>query len=188
MPPASNIETPDLFTTYHNHHDLQTKGAEQQLAEIPQTGQPGYHGPTSALYDETSVFTEQLGSPSPSEPSVEPHSPRSEIQCRDERDTRGWSFRQRFTELLRDEFDKSSIPAIQAMLIMASSLLTRGDERNTSWLYARNAFNMVIDLGLHVEGRTSLSTDSVCAVKRRRSEPLKKISDDSAKLQTDLRT
>lgn len=71
--PQSSTCGPDLFTTYHKHHDLQTKGAEEQLAEIPQTGQPGYHGPTSALYDETSVFTEQLGSPSPSEPSVEPH-------------------------------------------------------------------------------------------------------------------
>lgn len=91
--------------------------------------------------------------------TVSKHSPRPEIQCNDERDTRGWSFRQRFTELLRNEFGKSSIPTIQAMLIMASSLLTRGDERSTSWLYARNAFNMVIDLGLHVEGRTCLSTE-----------------------------
>lgn len=91
--------------------------------------------------------------------SVSKHSSRPEIQRSDERDTRGWSFRQRFTELLRDEFDKSSVPKIQAILIMASSLLTRGDERSTSWLYAGNAFNMVIDLGLHVEVGTPLSAE-----------------------------
>ncbi|PVH70630.1 hypothetical protein DL98DRAFT_436646 [Cadophora sp. DSE1049] len=66
-----------------------------------------------------------------------------------DRDSAGWSFRQRFRELLRDEFDKSKITTIQALLIMASSLFTRCDERSTSWLYAGNAFNMVTDMGLH---------------------------------------
>lgn len=65
--------------------------------------------------------------------------------------TAGWRFRQRFVELLRDEYDTSRITTIQALLIMASSLFTRCDERSKSWLYAGNAFNMVIDLGLHVE-------------------------------------
>ncbi|KAL2858590.1 fungal-specific transcription factor domain-containing protein [Aspergillus pseudoustus] len=242
VPSAANVESQSLLLAHDYHHELPAKGTNHRLAEIPQTGQPGYHGPTSALYDETREFCERSSSPSPSNPSTEPHddllvaeaakqrhmemvnmrhgkldfdgidpelgmhllslywtrhlhaglivyrpafmrdmasngvyfsklllnamfysvskhSSRSEIQRNDDRDTRGWSFRQRFTELLRDEFDKSSIPTIQAMLIMASSLFTRGDERSTSWLYAGNAFNMIIDLGLHVEGRKSLSAE-----------------------------
>jgi hypothetical protein len=91
--------------------------------------------------------------------SVSKHSPRTEIQRDNDCDTAGWSFRLRFTELLRDEFDRSSIPTIQALLIMASSLFTRCDERSTSWLYAGNAFNMAIDLGLHVELQTSLAPE-----------------------------
>jgi hypothetical protein len=91
--------------------------------------------------------------------SVSKHSSRPEIQNHGKRDTRGWLFRQRFTKLLQDESNnKSSIPTIQALLIMASSLFTRGNETSTSWLYAGTAFNMVIDLGLHVESRT-LSTE-----------------------------
>ncbi|KAK2685870.1 hypothetical protein QWA68_015082 [Fusarium oxysporum] len=66
------------------------------------------------------------------------------------RDSAGWSFRERFRVLLRDEFDKSSITTIQGLLIMASSLFTRCDERSTSWLYAGNAFNMLTDMGLNV--------------------------------------
>ena len=64
--------------------------------------------------------------------------------------TTGWSFRQRFSELLRDNFDKSKITTLQALLIMSNSLFSRCDERSLSWLYAGNAFNMIIDLGLHV--------------------------------------
>ncbi|KAJ5586805.1 uncharacterized protein N7459_002570 [Penicillium hispanicum] len=64
--------------------------------------------------------------------------------------TTGWMFRQRFTELLRDSFDKSEITTLQALLIMSNSLFSRCDERSLSWLYAGNAFNMIIDLGLHV--------------------------------------
>ncbi|KAJ5670603.1 uncharacterized protein N7477_005966 [Penicillium maclennaniae] len=64
--------------------------------------------------------------------------------------TAGWKYRQRFTELLRDNFDKSEITTLQALLIMSNSLFSRCDERSLSWLYAGNAFNMIIDLGLHV--------------------------------------
>ncbi|KAJ5276005.1 hypothetical protein N7524_002158 [Penicillium chrysogenum] len=64
--------------------------------------------------------------------------------------TAGWKFRQRFTQLLRDSFDKSEITTLQALLIMSNALFSRCDERSLSWLYAGNAFNMFIDLGLHV--------------------------------------
>ncbi|KAJ5774419.1 hypothetical protein N7457_009315 [Penicillium paradoxum] len=64
--------------------------------------------------------------------------------------TAGWRFRQRFTQLLRDCFDKSEITTLQALLIMSNALFSRCDERSLSWLHAGNAFNMFIDLGLHV--------------------------------------
>ncbi|CAG8898252.1 unnamed protein product [Penicillium egyptiacum] len=64
--------------------------------------------------------------------------------------TAGWEFRRRFTQLLRDSFDKSEITTLQALLIMSNALFSRCDERSLSWLYAGNAFNMFIDLGLHV--------------------------------------
>lgn len=90
--------------------------------------------------------------------SVSKHSPCTTIrQNADDRATAGWSFRRRFTSLLRDEYDKSRITTIQALIIMASSLFTRCDERSASWLYAGNAFNMIIDLGLHVESSATKS-------------------------------
>ena len=86
--------------------------------------------------------------------SVSKHSPCLEIRKdAGDRSTAGWTFRQRFEDLLRDCYYKSSITTIQALLIMASSLFTRCDERSASWLYAGNAFNMIIDLGLHVSMR-----------------------------------
>lgn len=83
--------------------------------------------------------------------TVSKHCSRPEIRS-DPEDitTAGWRFRQRFTELLRDSFDKSEITTLQALLIMSNSLFSRCDERSLSWLYAGNAFNMIIDLGLHV--------------------------------------
>ncbi|KAJ5090646.1 hypothetical protein N7532_009330 [Penicillium argentinense] len=83
--------------------------------------------------------------------TVSKHCSRSEIRSNpDDITTAGWRFRQRFTELLRESFDKSKITTIQALLIMSNSLFSRCDERSLSWLYAGNAFNMIIDLGLHV--------------------------------------
>lgn len=83
--------------------------------------------------------------------TVSRHHPCPDI-CSDPEDltTAGWRFRHRFTELLRDSFDKSEITTIQALLIMSNSLFSRCDEKSLSWLYAGNAFNMIIDLGLHV--------------------------------------
>lgn len=83
--------------------------------------------------------------------AVSKHCPWTELRS-DPEDitTAGWMFRQRFTELLRDSFDKSEITTLQALLIMSNSLFSRCDERSLSWLYAGNAFNMIIDLGLHV--------------------------------------
>ncbi|KAH8703593.1 fungal-specific transcription factor domain-containing protein [Talaromyces proteolyticus] len=82
---------------------------------------------------------------------VSKHNPRPELRS-DPEDitTAGWKFRQRFTELLRYSFDRSEITTLQALLIVSNALFSRCDERSTSWLYAGNAFNMIIDLGLHV--------------------------------------
>lgn len=83
--------------------------------------------------------------------TVSKHCPRPELRSDpDDITTAGWRFRQRFTELLRESFDKSEITTLQALLIMSNSLFSRCDERSLSWLYAGNAFNMIIDLGLHV--------------------------------------
>lgn len=83
--------------------------------------------------------------------SASKHSTRPGVRRDPENEaTAGWLYRKRFRELLADEFDKSSITTVQALLIMAVSLFSRCDERSTSWLYAGSAFNMVVDLGLHV--------------------------------------
>lgn len=83
--------------------------------------------------------------------SASKHSPRIEIrQDANDRSTAGWLYRQRFKEILTHEYDKSKITTIQGLLIMAVSLFSRCNERSASWLYAGNAFNMIIDLGLHV--------------------------------------
>ncbi|KAF3400171.1 Nitrogen assimilation transcription factor nirA, partial [Penicillium rolfsii] len=83
--------------------------------------------------------------------TVSKHCPRPELRSDpDDITTAGWRFRQRFTELLRESFDKSEITTLQALIIMSNSLFSRCDERSLSWLYAGNAFNMIIDLGLHV--------------------------------------
>ncbi|KAE8447533.1 hypothetical protein EG329_010663 [Mollisiaceae sp. DMI_Dod_QoI] len=65
--------------------------------------------------------------------------------------TAGWMYRQRAANLLRNEFDNSKITTIQALLIMSTALFTWCDEKSTSWLYAGMAFNMIIDLGIHVD-------------------------------------
>ncbi|KAJ5698993.1 hypothetical protein N7462_000998 [Penicillium macrosclerotiorum] len=89
--------------------------------------------------------------------TVSKHCPRPELRSDpDDITTAGWRFRQRFTELLRDSFDKSEITTLQALLVMSNSLFSRCDERSLSWLYAGNAFNMIIDLGLHVLPSPSL--------------------------------
>ena len=62
-------------------------------------------------------------------------------------------FRQRFKELLREEFDHSAITTIQALLVMSSSLAVLENGRNAAWLYSGLAYRMIIDLGLHT-GRT----------------------------------
>ncbi|CZR55906.1 uncharacterized protein PAC_05794 [Phialocephala subalpina] len=100
--------------------------------------------------------------------SVSKHSPNTSIrQNAADKATAGWSFRQRFTELLRDEYDKSKITTVQALLIMASSMFTRCDERSASWLYAGNAFNMIIDMGLHVISSSSQKMAEESEIRRR---------------------
>jgi hypothetical protein len=54
-------------------------------------------------------------------------------------------------ELLVRAFDKSAITTIQALIIIANTLYTWCDERSLSWLYSGVAFNMIIDLGIHID-------------------------------------
>jgi len=68
--------------------------------------------------------------------------------------TAGWAYRQRAAELLSKSFEISNITTIQALLIMSSALFSWCDEKSTSWLYAGMAFNMIIDLGIHVNATT----------------------------------
>lgn len=44
---------------------------------------------------------------------------------------------------------KSSVTTIQALLLMANTLLAWCDERSLSWQYLGIAINMIIDLGIH---------------------------------------
>ncbi|KAK9482642.1 nitrogen assimilation transcription factor nirA [Lipomyces starkeyi] len=65
--------------------------------------------------------------------------------------TTGWAYRQRFIELLSTALEKSEITTIQALIIIASPMFMWCDERSTSWLCAGIAFDMIIDLGIHVD-------------------------------------
>lgn len=58
-------------------------------------------------------------------------------------------FRVRFRQLLATAYDKSSITAMQALLIVSVSLSAVGKHRRLAWLYSGMAFRMLIDLGLH---------------------------------------
>lgn len=75
----------------------------------------------------------------------------------------GRRYRRRFHELLPNHFCRSEIPTIQALLLYGTSLFTWCDERSASWLYTGMAYNMVIDLGLHVANGSAhaRSTDHV---------------------------
>jgi hypothetical protein len=68
--------------------------------------------------------------------------------------TIGWEYRQKAIALLNKCYDKSSITTVQALLIISSALFSWCDERSLSWLYAGMAFNMITDLGIHVNGNT----------------------------------
>ena len=79
-------------------------------------------------------------------------SPRLDIRKKaDEPSTAGWRFRQRVKELLGSAMDESTIPSIQALITVASSVFAVGDEKSTSWLYSGTAFRMIVDLGLHID-------------------------------------
>lgn len=79
-------------------------------------------------------------------------SPRVDIRSQaDEPSTAGWQFLARVKELLGEAMDESTIPTIQALITVASSLFAIGSERSTSWLYSGLAFRMIVDLGLHID-------------------------------------
>ncbi|KAK3077079.1 hypothetical protein LTS18_011258 [Coniosporium uncinatum] len=79
-------------------------------------------------------------------------SPRADIRRVPEQpSTAGWQFRKRFRELLGEAMDESSIPTIQALVTIASSLFAVGESKSTPWLYSGIAFRMIIDLGLHID-------------------------------------
>lgn len=61
----------------------------------------------------------------------------------------GARFLHRFKELLRENFEHSTITTVQALLVMSASLSALGNGRRVAWLYSGMAFRMIIDLGLH---------------------------------------
>ncbi|KAL6890091.1 hypothetical protein GGI43DRAFT_416368 [Trichoderma evansii] len=67
----------------------------------------------------------------------------------------GRQFRQKAEDLLFSRetqiLCKSSIPTIQALLLMSDALFSWCDERSLSWHYLGIATNMIIDLGIHSE-------------------------------------
>jgi hypothetical protein len=85
--------------------------------------------------------------------------------------TAGWQFRDRVRDLLGRALDYSNITTIQALLLMCNTLFALGDEPSAAWIYAGNAFRMIIDLGLHVDvtSRSNLRhlTDEDIEIRRR---------------------
>jgi hypothetical protein len=68
------------------------------------------------------------------------------------------TFRQKAEEMLYQAdthlLTKSSVTTIQALLLMANTLLAWCDERSLSWQYLGIAINMIIDLGIHNNNST----------------------------------
>ena len=60
--------------------------------------------------------------------------------------TAGKRFLRRVKELLGEALDQSTIPTIQAMLLLSSSLFALGHQ-SSAWLYSGVAMRMIIDLG-----------------------------------------
>jgi hypothetical protein len=60
--------------------------------------------------------------------------------------TAGRRFLRRVKELLGEALDQSSIPTIQAMLLLSSSLFAQGHQ-SAAWLYSGIAMQMIFDLG-----------------------------------------
>lgn len=56
---------------------------------------------------------------------------------------------QRFKELLRERFDRSTATTAQALLVMTASLSALEKGRSVAWLYSGMAYRMIVDLGLH---------------------------------------
>ena len=60
--------------------------------------------------------------------------------------TAGMRFLRRAKELLGEALDQSSIPTIQAMLLLSSSLFALG-HASAAWIYSGIAFRMIFDMG-----------------------------------------
>ncbi|KAE8151651.1 fungal-specific transcription factor domain-containing protein [Aspergillus avenaceus] len=69
---------------------------------------------------------------------------------RDDALTAGRRFRRRIMELIGDHITTSEIATVQALLLFSYALFNWCDEKSLSWLYSGIAFNMITDLGIHV--------------------------------------
>ncbi|VUC31504.1 unnamed protein product [Clonostachys rosea] len=80
---------------------------------------------------------------------------------------RGWSFRNKFDSYLHASNSellwRSEVTTIQALLIVSDALFTWCDERTLSWHYMGIAVNMIIDLGIHVDGSAGLRSKEGCS-------------------------
>ncbi|CAH0025802.1 unnamed protein product [Clonostachys rhizophaga] len=80
---------------------------------------------------------------------------------------RGWSFRNKFDSYLHasnsEALWRSEVTTIQALLIVSDALFTWCDERSLSWHYMGIAVNMIVDLGIHVDGSAGLRSKESCS-------------------------
>ena len=60
--------------------------------------------------------------------------------------TAGSRFLRRVKELLGEALDQSSVPTIQAMLLLTNSLFASGHQ-SAAWIYSGIAMRMIFDLG-----------------------------------------
>lgn len=81
--------------------------------------------------------------------------------------TAGHQFLKRINELIGVSISRSSIPSVQALLLLASSLFALG-QHQSSWLYSGLAFRMLVDLGLHIDNTAFDKTLSAEDVEIRR--------------------
>ncbi|ORX37075.1 fungal-specific transcription factor domain-domain-containing protein [Kockovaella imperatae] len=87
--------------------------------------------------------------------SVSKFSTRSEVYDEpSDQKTAGKRFLKRVKELLGEALDQSSIPSIQAMLLMSSSLFALGSQ-SAAWHYHGIAVQMIFDMGLNYDSLAS---------------------------------
>ncbi|KAK5233557.1 hypothetical protein LTR47_005179 [Exophiala xenobiotica] len=79
-------------------------------------------------------------------------------------------FQHRFKCLLPDALEKSSAPSAAALLLMGSSLVSSG-RRTAGWHYCGLGYRMIIDLGMHLDGGKTQTSQPLSAQKHVKFSP-----------------